>query len=99
VVVDHGIVTERGRIVMKQSVWVIYLGALAAIVLGSGGVSTAGHFVLWGTLAVHVVEFVVKRPVMQAAGGSMGHHFVQTLIYGLFHWKPLEAAARPAEPG
>ena len=20
----------------------------------------------------------------------MGHHFVQTMIYGLFHWKPLE---------
>jgi hypothetical protein len=20
----------------------------------------------------------------------MGRHFVQTLIYGLFHWKPLE---------
>jgi hypothetical protein len=27
---------------------------------------------------------------MEAAGGSMGHHFVQTLIYGFFHWKPLE---------
>ena len=84
---------------MKQSVWVIYFGAFAAIVWGSGGVSTAGHFVLWGTLAVHVVEFLVKRPVMAAAGGSMGHHFVQTLIYGLFHWKPLEEGTRPAEPG
>ena len=28
--------------------------------------------------------------VMERAGGSMGHHFVQTLIYGLFHWKPIE---------
>jgi hypothetical protein len=36
---------------------------------------------------------------MEAAGGSMGHHFVQTLIYGLFHWKPLEEAAKHAEPG
>jgi hypothetical protein len=79
---------------VKQSVWIIYLGAAAAIVLGTGFVSTLGHGVLWGTLAAHVVEFVVKRPVMQAAGGSMAHHFVQTLIYGLFHWKPLEDRAR-----
>jgi hypothetical protein len=84
---------------MKQSVWVIWLGAAAAIVLGSGGVSTAGHVAFWALLVVHLVEFVVKRPVMEAAGGSMSHHFMQTLIYGLFHWKPLEDAARAADPG
>ncbi len=84
---------------MKQSVWVIWLGAAAAIVWGSGWVSVVGHVAFWGTLLAHVVEFVVKRPVMAAAGGSMAHHFVQTLIYGLFHWKPLEEAARPADPG
>ena len=80
---------------MKYSVWVVWLGSLWAILAGSGWVVTAGHAAFWGTLAVHVVEFVVKRPVMEAAGGSMTHHFVQTLIYGLFHWKPLEAD--PAE--
>ena len=79
---------------MKQSVWIIYLGAAAAIGLGTGWVSTLGHVALWGTLAAHAVEFVVKRPVMQAAGGSTAHHFVQTLIYGLFHWKPLEERGR-----
>ena len=78
---------------MKQSVWVLWLGSLAAMFLGSGTIATIGSYVFWGTLVVHVIEFVVKRPVMQAAGGSMGHHFVQTLIYGLFHWKPLEEAA------
>ncbi|MAE94223.1 MAG: hypothetical protein CL910_06140 [Deltaproteobacteria bacterium] len=82
---------------MKQSVWVIWLGATAAIVWGSGWVSTTGHVVFWGTLAAHVVEFVIKRPVMEAAGGSMGHHFVQTLIYGLFHWKPLEESAQATD--
>jgi hypothetical protein len=35
---------------------------------------------------------------MQAAGGSMAHHFVQTLIYGLFHWKPLEDRAKAGRP-
>ncbi|HEB87985.1 MAG TPA: hypothetical protein ENI85_00285 [Deltaproteobacteria bacterium] len=78
---------------MKYSVWVVWLGSLWAMLAGSGWVVTAGQVAFWGTLAAHVVEFVVKRPVMEAAGGSMVHHFVQTLIYGLFHWKPLEAKA------
>ena len=84
---------------MKQSVWVIWFGSAAAILFGSGWVATVGNFVFWVTLAAHLAEFVVKRPVMQAAGGSMGHHFVQTLIYGLFHWKPLEDAARASDRG
>lgn len=83
---------------MKRGVWVIWVGAVAAILWGSGWVSSAGYFVFWATLAAHVVEFLVKRPVMEAAGGSMLQHFVQTLIYGLFHWKPLEDAARPTDP-
>ena len=84
---------------MKHSVWVIWLGAAAAILLGSGWVSTAGHVAFWATLIAHAVEFAVKRPVMEAAGGFMGYHFVQTMIYGLFHWKPLEDAARAANRG
>ena len=81
---------------MKYSVWVLWLGSAAASVWGSGWVSTAGLVAFWATLVAHVVEFFVKRPVMEAAGGSMGQHFLQTLIYGLFHWKPLEDAARAA---
>ena len=84
---------------MKYSVWVIWLGGAAAIVFGSGWIQTAGHIAFWATLVAHVVEFFVKRPVMEAAGGSMGHHFVQTLIYGLFHWKPLEDAAKGGDAG
>ncbi len=75
---------------MKQGVWGIWIGGAAAILLGSGWVSTVGHWVVWITLVAHVVEFFVKRPLFERVGGSMGHHFVQTLIYGLFHWKPLE---------
>ena len=77
---------------MKQSVWVIWIGSLAAAMLGSGGVATAGLVIFGVTLVAHIAEFFLKRSVMEAAGGSMGHHFVQTLIYGLFHWKPLEEA-------
>lgn len=75
---------------MKHSVWVIWIGAAAAIVFGSGWISTAGHLAFWLTLAAHLAEFFVKRPLFERAGGSIRHHFLQTLIYGLFHWKPLE---------
>lgn len=75
---------------MKYGVWVIWIGGAAAIGFGSGGVAIAGHLAVWLTLAAHIVEFVVKRPVFEKAGGSMGYHFLQTLIYGLFHWKPIE---------
>ena len=78
---------------MKYSVWVIWIGGGAAILFGSGWVSTAGNIAFWLTLAAHLAEFFVKRPLFERVGGSMGHHFVQTLIYGLFHWKPLEASA------
>ncbi len=75
---------------MKHSVWVIWIGSAAAIVFESGWISTAGHLAFWLTLAAHLAEFFVKRPLFERAGGSIGHHFLQTLIYGLFHWKPLE---------
>jgi hypothetical protein len=76
--------------IVKQSIWLIWVGSAAAIVLGSGWIATAGQIVLSLTLAAHIAEFFIKRPLFEKVGGSMGHHFVQTLIYGLFHWKPLE---------
>ena len=74
----------------KQSVWVIWIGSVLAMVLGSGWVATVGQVLFGLTFVAHVVEFFMKRSLFEQVGGSMGHHFVQTMIYGLFHWKPLE---------
>ncbi|MCH2173543.1 hypothetical protein MK489_22430 [Myxococcota bacterium] len=74
----------------KRSVWILYIGCVLAMVFFSGGLATAARWALGLVLAAHFVEFIVKREVMSKAGGSMAHHFVQTMIYGLFHWKPLE---------
>lgn len=76
----------------KQGVFVLWIGSLAAWFLGGGWIATAGQIAFGLTFLAHLVEFVVKRSVFEKAGGSMGHHFVQTMIYGLFHWKPLEDA-------
>lgn len=74
----------------KQSVWVVWVGSIAAVVFGSGWVTVVGQWVFGLMFAAHVIEFVVNRSVFERAGGSMGHHFVQTMIYGLFHWKPIK---------
>lgn len=75
---------------LKQSVWGLWIGSLAAMVLGSGWVATLGQWLFGLTFVAHAVEFVMHRSLFERAGGSMGHHFVQTMIYGLFHWTPIK---------
>ncbi|MCP4038809.1 MAG: hypothetical protein GY944_01200 [bacterium] len=74
----------------KQSVWILWIASLAAMLFGSGWVVTAGRWTFGLTLLAHVVEFIVYRSLFERAGGSMFHHFVQTMIYGLFHWTPIK---------
>ena len=88
----------------KQGVFVLWFGSLAAWFLGGGWISTAGQVVFGLTFVAHIVEFVINRPLFEKADGSMGHHFVQTMIYGFLHWQPIKerlaaesGGATPAE--
>lgn len=74
----------------KQSVWVLWIGSLAAMLLGSGWIATIGQWAFGLTFVAHLVEFIVHRKLFERAGGSMRDHFVQTMIYGLFHWTPIK---------
>jgi len=76
---------------MKQGVLVMWFVLLIGILVGG----TFGAFarpIFWLIAAIHLVEFFVKKGVLEQAGGSMGHHFVQVMIYGIAYWKPLEEA-------
>ena len=75
---------------LKQSVWVIWIASLAAIFFGSEGVATVGLLAFGLLVLTHIFEFIMNRSLFQRAGGSMLHHFVQTMIYGLFHWTPIK---------
>jgi len=90
----------RYRIGMqKQSVWLFWIGSLAAMIFASGWVATVG-LVIFGLLFVaHLVEFFMNRSLFEREGGSMGHHFVQTMIYGLFHWTPIKERLEAEEGG
>jgi hypothetical protein len=75
---------------LKHAIWLVWFGSLAAIGLGSGAIALIGYLVFWLTLVAHLIEFAVHWRLFERAGGSMFHHFVQTLIYGLFHWSPIK---------
>lgn len=75
---------------MKQGVLVMWLVLLIGMLIGSGTIASISSFAFWALIVIHGIEFFVKKGVLEKAGGSMGQHFVQVMIYGLFHWKPLE---------
>ena len=74
----------------KYSVWVLWLGSIAAMLFGQGWVANVGGGAFLLTAVAHLVEFLANRSLFQKEGGSMVHHFVQTMIYGLFHWMPIK---------
>jgi len=85
----------------KIGILVFWVVAGSCVLVGGDSLPLViGRVLFWATLAVHLVEFVVMRSVMEKAGGPMSGHFVQTVLYGLFHWKPLRDAQQRAEaPG
>jgi hypothetical protein len=74
----------------KHGVWVLWIGSLAMMLLGSGWVASVGHIAFWFTLVAHIVECFMNLELFRRAGGSMANHIVMTLIYGLFHWSPIK---------
>ena len=87
----------------KQGIWIVWIASVAAMFFGSGWIEAVGRWTFWLMLVAHVVEFLVHRSLFKRAGGSMLHHFVQTLIYGLFYWVPIkqqlesEATSQPSD--
>lgn len=76
-----------GKIIMSLIIVVLIVVAL----LNPGTQIT--QWIVWSLivlLVVHFIEFLLKKNVMQAAGGSMLNHFLQTLLFGIIHWRPLE---------
>lgn len=75
---------------LKYGVLVLWLGSAGAMLLGDAPVALIGQITFWVTLIAHFAEWLWKRPLLARAGGDARHHFIQTMIYGLFHWKPIE---------
>ncbi len=75
----------------KLTVLLVYLVLAGVAVFYSGtDVSSAIAWTFVALAAIHLLEFALKLRTLRAAGGSMVHHFFQTMIFGIAHWRPLE---------
>ena len=72
------------------AIWLWSIGGLFAPGLP---LAAAGRVVFWIMVVVHAVECVVFLPRLRRAGGSLGHHLVQTFLFGIAHLRTLPAEA------
>lgn len=76
---------------MKIALLVLWIACAAAFVLPDSAWSGPGRTIFVGLVLVHAVEFVIFLPRLRAAGGSLGQHFVQTMLYGVLHLRTIGA--------
>ena len=78
---------------MKYAVLVLWAACLAAFFLpATSPFAVPGQRLFWGLMIVHAIECVVFLPRLRRAGGSLAHHLVQTMIFGMFHARSVGGA-------
>jgi uncharacterized protein YhhL (DUF1145 family) len=89
---------RRGRAVLAV-LWVVLAACFLLPADAAAGVVT-GRIVFGVMLLVHALEFLYFRSTLERLGGSMGHHFVQVLLFGVVHVQlaRVEAGEVPAGP-
>ena len=74
----------------KAAVAVVWVLCVASFFVATGsGVAGFGRLLFFVLLVVHAVECVVFLPRLRAAGGDLGGHLVQTLLFGIVHVRSL----------
>jgi uncharacterized protein YhhL (DUF1145 family) len=70
--------------------WIVLLSSFFVLPDDSTG-GRIGRIAFFVTAIAHIVEFFIYRPALRRAKGSLGHHFVQVLIFGMFHYQDVQA--------
>lgn len=78
-----------GKICMIVA-WLAMLSAFFVLPDHSLG-GRIGRIAFFVTAIAHVAEFLIYRPTLRQAEGTMNHHFLQVLIFGVFHYREVEA--------
>jgi uncharacterized protein YhhL (DUF1145 family) len=79
--------------IAKWVLLVLYLVMAGIAVFDVGAsLSLTVARVLGVLVAVHFAEFLFKFKTLRNAEGSLLNHFIQTMLFGFFHWRPLEKA-------
>jgi len=77
---------------MKPALVILWLACAAAFVLPASAWTVAGERLFFALLVVHGVECVAFLPRLRAAGGSLGQHVAQTLLFGFLHLRGVPKA-------
>lgn len=77
---------------LKIVLLVVWVACSAAFFVDSPAtLARAGRATFVLMALAHAVEFAVFRERFQRAGGSLGRHFLQTLIFGFLHIREVRA--------
>ncbi len=80
----------------KVFVLVAWLYGILSLFLDPGSAAVDwGQRIFWVLLIVHAIECVIFLPTLRKLPGSLGHHLVQTMLYGIVHLRAARAAAQP----
>ena len=83
----------------KIVIALVWLASAAAWISPWGGWSST--ILLWvGPLLVvaHLIEFAIYRKVLEADGGSLVSHFVNTFFFGVLHINEVKARVEGEAP-
>jgi len=69
----------------KRALNVVWVVLAASFLIPGEGVPATLRTVFVVLLGAHALELAVFGRTLAKHGGSMGHHAVQTLLYGFFH--------------
>lgn len=78
---------------MKAALIGLWVACLVSFLLPASSFwATNGPRVLLALVIAHALECLFFLPRLRRAGGSLAHHLVQTLLFGIVHVRTLPAS-------
>jgi uncharacterized protein YhhL (DUF1145 family) len=78
-----------GPKMMVLGMWLVTLAGF--VIAPESTLAGWGRMLFWVLLAAHVVETAIFLPKLRAAGGSLGAHIGNTLVFGVAHMQEIAA--------
>ena len=78
---------RRGKTILNV-LWVVLA---ISLFLDGGGFVGLLQTLFWVLLVAHVLEFLFFYRAFAESGEPLGHHFVQTVLYGMVHYQLFQA--------
>jgi uncharacterized protein YhhL (DUF1145 family) len=77
---------------LKRGILTVWIACIAAFAFGAGSaLGQLGRTVFWLMAVAHIAEFLFFRSLFQRTGEPLLKHFWQTLLFGMFHIREVQA--------